>query len=385
MRASKLLKVGVGGPIFLLLIITIAGGLLGQPAGLVFVETGSMSPTLEPQSGYIAVPTAIAGPVEEGDVVAFEAVNVGGGGLTTHRVVGETQEGYITKGDANPFTDQASDEPPVQPAQIKAKALTVGGSIVSIPSVGAVVTASGSVVESLQQQLAVVLGTRAVLGSQGMAVILLGFGVVSYAASAIAERSNRSGRSRQVNRETNLLNTRNVIVSLTVILIVVLSASMLLTSGTYDFQFVSSQSDAPGTGVIGTGETENVTFEVPSNGAMPVVAIIEPVGDGVTVNKSVVFVPGGQTKRIAVTLKAPSETGSYTRSINEQRYLAFLPTSIILFLHQTHPWLPYVAINSWMGLLFAGLATLLIGLDPIRVGRRNQNVSLLIRIRRWFR
>lgn len=384
-RITKLAQAGIAVPLFLILLVTIAGGALGQPAGLVFVETGSMSPELEPGSGYIAMPTAITGPPEQGDVILFDAVNINDGELVTHRVEAETEAGYITKGDNNPFTDQDSDEPPVQEAQIQAKALAVGGDVVDIPSLGVVVTSTNSIVEGLQQQLAIVLGTRLVLGTQGMAYILLGFGILSYTVSILAERSNTSGQSRQVKRETGLLSSRNVIVSLTVILVVVLSASMLLPSGTYSFQFVSSQSDAPGSDIIGVGETENTTFEIPSNGAMPVVAIIEPSSGNVTINQSVVFVPSGETKRVIVSLNAPSETGSYTQSISERRYLAFLPTPTIHLLYTVHPWLPIVAINSVMGLLFAGFAVLIVGIDPIRVGRRADHVPILVRIRRWLR
>ncbi len=105
-----------------LVIAMIAGQLLGQPAVVGYVETGSMSPTLEPGDGFVAVPAALAGPIEEGDVVTFRAEQLHGGGLTTHRVVGETERGYVTRGDANPFTDQDGVEPPVKDDQIVAVA-----------------------------------------------------------------------------------------------------------------------------------------------------------------------------------------------------------------------------------------------------------------------
>ncbi|MFC7138101.1 S26 family signal peptidase [Halobaculum litoreum] len=63
------------------------GQALGQPVLVSYVETGSMAPTLAPGDGFVAVPAAVAGQVEAGDVVTFRAESVGGGGLTTHRVV----------------------------------------------------------------------------------------------------------------------------------------------------------------------------------------------------------------------------------------------------------------------------------------------------------
>jgi signal peptidase len=379
---ARPLRAGVALIVILLFVTTLAGAVLGLPIGLVFVETGSMSPEIEPGSGYIAVPTAITGPVEPGDVVVFDAVNLNDGGLVTHRVVSETEGGYITKGDANPFTDQDGEEPLVQEAQIRAKALTVGGQVVTLPYLGTVVTSTGGIVKGFQQQLGILLGTRLALGVEGLSYILLVFGTVTYLVAALAGRSHKQSRSRQRRRNTGLLNPPTVIVAMTLILVVILTASMVFPGGLHEFQFVSSQVDSPGPGVIQTGETENSTFEIPSNGVLPVVAIIEPVGDGVSVNQSVLYVPRGETEKITVTLQAPSETGSCTRLIREQRYLGFLPTSVILFLHQYHPWLPLIAINLLVGMLFAGVAALLIGIDPIRIDHKNEYVPLLIRIRR---
>jgi signal peptidase len=81
-----------------------------------------MEPTLEPGDGFVAVPAELAGPIDDGDVIVFEAETIQGGGLTTHRVVDETDRGFITRGDANPFTDQDDSEPPVKRAQVVAKA-----------------------------------------------------------------------------------------------------------------------------------------------------------------------------------------------------------------------------------------------------------------------
>jgi len=87
------------------LVSMVLGQVLGQPVLLGFVTSESMEPTLETGDGFVAVPAALTGPVEEGDVVTFRAEEIQGGGLTTHRVVDETDRGYITRGDANPFTD----------------------------------------------------------------------------------------------------------------------------------------------------------------------------------------------------------------------------------------------------------------------------------------
>jgi len=385
MNGSTLLKRAFSVVLLVVLASLLIGVVLGQPMGLAYVETGSMENTLAPGDGYIAVPSFLVDSIEVGDVVAFDPTNINNGNLVTHRVVEETAQGYITKGDANPVTDQAGAEPPVQRAQIKAKALEFGGEIVVIPNLGTAVLAVSGVVEWGQQQLASLLGTRTVLGTQGLGYLLLGFGFISYILAAVFEGSGERDRSRTTDSGTDILSARTVIVTMVLVLIAVLTAAMILPGGVHEFQFVSSQSDAPGPSVIPRGGTENVSFGLPSNGIIPVVTILEPTSPGISMNRSVLYVPGGEEKRVSVTLDAPDETGNYVRTLYEHRYFAFLPSSVIVSLYTIHPWLPIVAINTIAGALFVLTALLIIGLDPIRIGQRQQNVSFWIRVRRWLR
>ncbi|KPN31210.1 signal peptidase I [Halolamina pelagica] len=140
MTPRRLLTLGAEAALVLVVASLLLGQVLGTPVLLGYVETGSMEPTLEPGDGFVAVPAAVTGDVEEGDVIVFRAEELQGGGLTTHRVVGETERGYITRGDANPFTDQDGNEPPVKEGQIVAEALQIGGSVVVIPNLGTLVT-----------------------------------------------------------------------------------------------------------------------------------------------------------------------------------------------------------------------------------------------------
>ena len=370
----------------LLLVVTIIGSLFGVPMGISFVETGSMEPQLDSGDGFIAIPTAVTGPVESGDVVVFDAVNLNDGGLVTHRVVEETESGYITKGDANPFTDQDGSEPPVQEGQIKAKALQIGGTVVTIPRIGSVVLRIGGAVESIQRTLAGLLGTRAVLGSQGLAYILLGFGTITYVLASLAERSGgKRRRSRKQSRRVEMLSPITVIAVMAVALVLILTASMLVPAGAQQFQFVSSESDAAGIGVIQKGATENVTYRIPSNGPLPVVTVIEPTCQGVSVTPRERYIAGGTTENVTISIQAPPETGVYTRTIHEYRYLAFLPTGVILSLHAVHPLVPLIVINLMIGTLFVLVAVFLVGFDPIRITRDRRSIPMRIKLRRWLR
>ena len=81
---------------------------IGQPVPFGVVTSDSMSPTLTQGDIYLGIPPMLTD-VTTGDIIVFE----GEDGWTVHRVVESTPEGYLTKGDANPFTDQATGVPPV--------------------------------------------------------------------------------------------------------------------------------------------------------------------------------------------------------------------------------------------------------------------------------
>jgi signal peptidase len=359
------------------------GSLLGQPVLLGFVETGSMAPTLAPGDGFVAVPTAVDDDIEEGDVVVFHAKEVDGGGLTTHRVVDETEEGYVTKGDANPVTDQDGAEPPVQRGQIKATALQVGGEVVVVPKLGGAVVGVQDAIAGLQRRLAVITGTRSLLGTQGLAYLLFGVGVLAYAASVLFARGDGRER-RERTREDGTVDYRLLLIGLTVVLVAAATAGMTLGGGTQELAVVSSSSDAPGVGVIPTGERENTTYTVPGAGVMPAVVFLEPGSDRIDVTPREVYVPPGETANATVTIEAPESTGYYPQYLTEYRYPGVLPRETIRALYGIHPWAPIVVIDALLAIGFLGLGAALLGTGPVRV-RTRESPTVLARIRRWLR
>ncbi|MFC6875175.1 signal peptidase I [Halobellus marinus] len=179
--------------VLLIVLFLILGSVLGQPILLGYVETDSMSPTLEPGDGFIAVPVQIDSSVSTGDVIVFRAEELQGGGLTTHRVVDDTERGFITKGDANPFTDQSDEEPPVKRAQIVATAFQVNGHVVVIPSLGTAVEGIQSILSTVQRQLAILLDLSALAGTRGLAYLLFAGTVLWY---VVGEWRAKHGKER---------------------------------------------------------------------------------------------------------------------------------------------------------------------------------------------
>ncbi|WP_336021592.1 signal peptidase I [Halobellus salinisoli] len=362
------------------------GQLLGQPILLAYVETGSMSPTMEPGDGFVAIPSAIADPPEEGDVVTFDAQELQGGGLTTHRVVGRTDAGYVTQGDANPFSDQDGEEPPVQRSQIVAHALQVNGEVVVIPNLGTGVLAIQSVLTGVLSATGSLPGIRAFTSGEFSAQALVWAGggiiVVSFLLDTFGSSRATSQRSRR--RGDYIENVTVVLVVLAVVLVPA-TASMALSSGTTTFDVVSSQSPTDDPFVIATGDTDSINYSVYNDGYVPMLTVVEPGHHSIEVSEPVHYVSPRSNTSMQLFVTAPPETGAYERSVSQSRYLPILPRGLILSLHGVHPWLAIAAID---GILLVGtlaLSVLTIGFSPVRLRSTARNISLLDRLRRRFR
>jgi signal peptidase len=298
-------------------------------------------------------------------------------------VVGVTENGYITKGDANPVTDQDGAEPPVQRGQIKATALQVGGDVVVVPKLGVAVTGTQDAISGVQRRLAVVTGSRSLLGTQGLAYLMFGVGIVGYAASALLARGDGRER-RDPTRDDSTVDYRLLLVGLAVVLLIVATAGMTLGGGTQEYSMVSSSSDAPGPGVIPAGEAENVTYSVPGAGILPAVVFLEPGSDQIDVSQSELYVPPEERVNATVTLRAPDSTGYYPQYLTEHRYPGVLPRETIEALYRIHPWMPIVVIDALLAGGFLALGLALLGTGPIRL-RNRDSPSLMARVRRWLR
>lgn len=157
--------------LFIIFLSSLAGSILGYPVGLTYTGTGSMEPTIGAGDGYISVPSALAGTSSTGDVVIFDAAEINRGGLVVHRIVEETEEGYITKGDANAFTDQSKEEPVVTDDQITGVALSSGNDVLTIPHFGSAVQTIKQLISLVQRQLVILFESLSPLERQYLVVL----------------------------------------------------------------------------------------------------------------------------------------------------------------------------------------------------------------------
>ncbi|MXV60834.1 S26 family signal peptidase [Natronorubrum sp. JWXQ-INN-674] len=372
LRRVLLLSIGLG------IALLVVGHVLGVPMGLGYVETGSMEPTMDAGDGFVAVPAAVSGPVETGDVVVYDAKEIEGGGLTTHRVVDETEHGYVTRGDANPFADQDSGEPHVTDGQIAATALQVNGEVVTIPHLGTAVMGLESGLESAQWRLASTLGTTAVLGTQGLSYLLLGFGLTILIVSTVLDRRSVADRSRSRTRtRSDVFDARRLVLAMGVLVLVVSLGTMVAMSDSTEMGLVSAEFESDRPDVVPAGETETHTYELQNGGVLPVTTIVEPASEGVAVGEGdeQTTLGHGESANLSVSYTAPPETGYYLRSHVEHSYFAVLPAPLIGELHSIHPWVAMGAVSGTVtGLVVAPFA-LLAGAGAIRTRSRRRSDS----------
>jgi signal peptidase len=350
----------------LLVVVVLAlvvGQLLGQPVLLGYVTSGSMTPAIKEGDGFVAIPAALAGEVDVGDVVVFRAEEIEAGRLTTHRVIRETDAGFVTKGDANPVTDQADGEPPVLDQQIVAVAWQVDGAPVTIPALGTIVVTVQDTVGRLQGLVTDVVDLRAVLGTRWLAYVLFGLTVLLYLVDRRLSAGRR--RTRETARDTGS-RTWLLVGMMTLAIVLAASLVMVVPSGPHEHDFVSSNHDTEGASVIGVGETETTTLFVRNGGLAPIAVFVEPATPNVDVQPRSVTVGGGGTESLTLTITAPDETGAFRYFISEHRYLAILPQAHLRALHDLHPWLPILAIDAMIAIPFYVLGVGLVGRGRLR-------------------
>src|SRR6056297_831225 len=385
MTASTIVSRALGYAAAVLVVLLIVGQLLGQPILLGYVATGSMEPTMDAGDGFVAIPSAVTGDVQEGDVVVFQARELHDGGLTTHRVVGETEGGYITKGDANPFTDQDGGEPPVNDGQIVAKALQINGEVVTIPYLGTLVMGIQGVALAAANAVTSVFG-MATTSSNGLGSMLVAIGVALLGFGLLLDRLGPARRetTRRRSRE-NVLAFWTVLGLILLVFVTLATAAMVVPSGTYEYGLISSESPTDDPQIIEPGATTELTRSVNNAGYLPVVVVHEAASNGIRAD------PGWQTIGIrghsetTVRLSAPKEPGEYTRSLGEYRYLAVLPPSLLVWLHGVHPFAAIAAVNGVVVGVTVAIIVLLFGSGDLRLRSGPDHVSLSTRLERRLR
>jgi signal peptidase len=364
-------------------VVTLAlvlGSLLGQPVLLSFVTSGSMAPTIDEGDGFVAVPDQVAGDIEEGDVVVFRAEELNGGGLTTHRVVDKTEEGYITRGDANAFTDQDSGEPPVTEDQIVGVAVQVNGDVITIPGLGTAATGLREGLLAVQSAVTSTLGFDAESGAEGVGTVLFLAGLALLAVTAVDAVSGKS-RERRRSRRRGQFDPRYVALFLVAIVVLPANAAMLAPTTTHQVTFDGNEIR----GSAQPGEPVESEVTATNNGLVTMLVTFDQPDRAARLADRQLALTGGSEQTTSLSAPAPPPGEQRTVAVSEHRYVLILPQSVILALHGIHPLVALAAINAVLVFSVLALVAGLVGLRRRRVRSTGRDVPIRVRIGRLFR
>jgi signal peptidase len=334
-----------------------------SPVQISYVTSDSMEPAIGTNDGYVLVP---AGEVVPGEIITFYSEERDG--YVTHRVVGTTADGYLTQGDNNPSTDQAAGSAPVERDAIAGQVLTVGGTPILIPQLGAIVgflRANWLLAFSLASLLIVV---RTVRGSSGTGIT--------------------SGRR-------SVLHSRQAVVP-TVLMTIAVSV-LLISAGAAHSEVMYSVTETGGEDprVLPVGENSTVPLEATVVRTPLTQVLIETEGmtlinttRGDTTEAANATAPpanrqpgifGAFRQRFITTssmtlnadVPAQAQPGAHTATVSIYPYPATLPKDTLAQLHAIHPWL--AALGSVLVVIVPGYVLYWLLIDtttPIRSSRR---------------
>lgn len=294
-----------------------------------YADSDSMSPAIEKGDLYIVVESDEA---EVGDIATFESADRGG--YVTHRVVATDGRSYVTRGDANPSTDQAGGMPPVERADLIGTVATVAGRPLVVPG-------AGSILKGLPSHRAplVAIGTALIVGS-----LLFG--------------GARPVQSRDV------VYVGDLVVPLLVGGLLVSGFVVVSGWSTQEVGYVAVEGGATAPSAVPVDEA--VVREASVDTFVPPFTTVLVEAEGLTVaDRSM----EGSSVELDIRVPALESPGPYAGRVKVYAYPATLPRGVIEGLHAVHPLAALLgslgAVFGFLGVLYL---TFLDGREPLRVG-----------------
>ena len=280
-------------------VIILLGAMIITPFGPAHVISGSMEPEISAGSTIFLYPAA---DIATGDVIVFYPTGLDRE-MIVHRVVGETAEGFITRGDAAARTDQEMGEPPVHPDRVAGKVLAVGGTTVQLNYRNFVLTALG------------------------LCLFFAFFWTGS--ATKILQKKR--------------LRVKHVQLFVMIFCGIIIVFTMILGSGAESVSFLASENPGTRTDHTRVGEPGEMKFMVSNRSVIPTLVYVEGPE-----SVSSIFVLPLSTAETTVVIPARSEPGWYELLVNKYSHPLLLPPVIIDLLYRVSPYLSMVTVLALM-------------------------------------
>lgn len=297
-----------------------------QPTLTASIRTWSMVPQLTRGDMVFLLPVMDSTELSQGQIIAFYAPEHGIREWTMHRIVGgDAESGFITKGDANEWTDQeGSGYPPIRQEWIGGVVPTLGSLPLKVPLLGYLPL---WLEENVQSPIFITL----------FLVVL----VVVLLLDEIFKPKKR--RKKEALQKHHLYFIGGMAFA------VLMAAVMLMGSLFITFPYGVSASPAvlmnSDVGVLEKGTDCELTLaKLQKHGGVPSFYLAVSYDPQVQLEQSYFFLGGGEETELKATLYAREE-GSYQSSITVLMVLPFLPPGIIELLARTNIWLVFSVVS----------------------------------------
>ena len=314
--------------ILIMLLLLIASAPLAtlirkKPTGAVTIRTWSMAPFHPGRPGFLW-PAERRVPFHRADY-RFRAEDEGIQEWTLHRITGgDAQRGFITRGDANEYTDQeGSGYPPVKPEWIAGIVPTIGSKPLKLPLLG-YLTLYLERSESYQTMIPVLVGVLA------LALVL-----------------DEIFKSKKRRRKEKLSQAQ--LCFLGGLAVAVLMASLML-SGSLFITFPYGVEESPGVlmgsdvGILEQGTSQEIELaELNNSGYIPTFYYAVSSDPQVVLDQNSFNLAREDKTKVTATVYA-QKPGLHQASVIVGTFLPFLPPGIISYLVRANFWLALIAV-----------------------------------------
>jgi len=335
-KLSKLIDIILYIIVAIVLTAAITSALWDKPMMLSSVRSNSMYPLFERSDMILIKSISDNDSVNIGDIIVFkvEKGSLSSKGWIVHRIIeGNEETGYITKGDANNDTDQASGGTgPIQREWIASKVMTIGDKPIKIPLIGYLPLW----MEKFQTN------------PYAMPIIA----VILAAIVGIGELNN--DKKRRKKKRSNLdLQLVYCLGGLTITII--MGATMLATSQRIVVPYeVSSNSQGvmmgSNVGIIKVGDKiERPLTELSNKGFFPITATISTNDEQISFSHPLTILKPGDEIEAKMHLYAVN-VGKFDTTIHVGMFYPLLPSRLIYSLSTKSYWLALVVVSLVPGL-----------------------------------
>ncbi|MHB1484144.1 MAG: signal peptidase I [Saccharofermentanales bacterium] len=332
----------------ILLITSVNSLIWNKPVLFSVVRSGSMNPVLKRGDMIILNNLSknsnenVSSPDEVGigDIVVFKAQTgeLASQGYIVHRIVGGSlSEGYITKGDANEYTDQESGSVLIKRDWIVSKVAGNGENPVHIPLLGYPAIWMDSLRANQYILPLIILILAAVIG-----------------ASQI--KSGRKKNGKKSKHQSDKKYGMQLIYFLSGLIIsIIMAANMITISQRITFPYEVSDKDrgiisGSSVGIIKTGDEINLPLaRLKNSGFLPITAVITTKDEQLNLSHDLIRLNNGDELATLLNLKAKNP-GTYEAVINIGLFYPLLPGKTIYFLANKSYWLALTVISLIPGL-----------------------------------